>query len=360
MKIFLISNMFPSTKDPLFGVFVKNFKDELEKNNVLFQPISLIKGLAGNPIKKVFNYSIHYFNILIGIFKKFDLVYVHYVSHHIPILFLLLPFKRKPWVMNAHGTDIIDLQKNKYLNIFAEKVLKKTDLLVVPTSYFKSKVLQRYSFLEEQDVFVSPSGGIDSTKFFIKEKDADISKLHLGFVSRFIEEKGWKTFLDALLRLKEKRVPFVASIAGKGPDEQKILSTIKQYGLEEDVQFLGLIPQDKLVDIYNGIDLYVFPTYREAESLGLTGLEAMACGTPVIACNIAGPATYIQSHKNGFLFEPKNSEALTDYIIQYQRLQPEQKDKFKLKALNTSKNFRKDIVAQNLLKHLTEVMRKQD
>ncbi len=355
MKIFLISNMYPSAKDPLFGVFVKNFKDELEKNSVVFQPISLIQGLTRNPIKKVFNYGIHYFNILIGIFKKFDLVYVHYVSHHIPILFFLLPFKRKPWVLNAHGTDIIDLQKNEYLNFFAKKVLKKIDLLVVPTNYFKTKVLQGYPFLKEQDIFVSPSGGIDSTKFFIKDKDEKKSKLHLGFVSRFIEEKGWKTFLDALLKLKEKRIPFVASIAGKGPDEGKILNTIKQNGLEEDVQFLGLIPQEKLVDIYNKIDLYIFPTYREAESLGLTGLEAMACGTPVIACNIAGPATYVESHKNGFLFEPKNSEALTDYILQYHLLQPEQKYKFKLEALNTSKRYRKDFVAKDLLKHLKKV-----
>lgn len=356
MKIFLISNMYPSNKDPLFGVFVKNFKDELEQSGVFFNPISLIKGLARNPLKKILNYSIHYFTILIGLFKTFDLVYVHYVSHHVPILFILLPFKKKPWVINAHGTDIIDLQKNNALNFFAKKVLRKTDLLVVPTSYFKDKVLLSYSYLEEHNVFVSPSGGIDSNKFFIKDKKHISAKLHVGFISRFIEEKGWKTFLDALLGLKEQHIPFTASIAGKGPDEAQILSTIKEYGLTDDVNFLGLIPQGELIDLYNEIDLYIFPTYREAESLGLTGLEAMACGTPVIACDIAGPATYIQSGKNGFLFEPKNVDALINHIVTYKSFDFEEKEKFKTEALHTSKNFRKDIVAQKLLKRLKALM----
>jgi len=352
MKIFLISNMYPSDKDPLFGVFVRNFKEELEQNGVHFHPFSLIKGLTKNPLKKILNYSVHYFNILISFFKKFDLVYVHYLSHHVPILFLLLPFKVKPWVLNAHGTDIIDLQKNKKLNFFAEKILRRTDLIVVPTDYFKNKVLKDYLFLNENDVFVSPSGGIDPRRFFVKNKKIPSSKLHLGFISRFIEEKGWKTFLETLLALKNSQIPFNASIAGKGPDKQKILDTIKQYGLEDNVRFLGLIPQEKLIDLYNEIDLYIFPTYREAESLGLTGLEAMACGTPVIACNNAGPATYIKSGENGFLFKPKSVDSLFKSILKYQRLDIIQKDKLRVEALNTSKCFRKEIVAQKLLKRL--------
>src|SRR5690606_644558 len=118
------------------------------------------------------------------------------------------------------------------------------------------------------------------------------SPLILGFVSRFIEEKGWKTFLDALVLLKEAHIPFKAIMAGKGPDEEEIKSHIQQKELTEVVDFRGFVAQERLVDLYNQLDLYIFPTYRESESLGLTGVEAMACGTPVVACNIAGPSTY--------------------------------------------------------------------
>ena len=141
--------------------------------------------------------------------------------------------------------------------------------------------------------------------------------------------------------------------------KEEIINTIngtKNYRVKSEISENGNSRNNQFDLIIIGGGSAAFSAAIKAESLGLTGLEAMACGTPVIACNIAGPSTYIQSHKNGFLFEPKNSEALTDYIIQYQRLQPEQKDKFKLEALNTSKNFRKDIVAQNLLKRLKALL----
>ena len=55
--------------------------------------------------------------------------------------------------------------------------------------------------------------------------------------------------------------------------------------------------QEYLVNIYNSLDIFVFPTYRKSESLGLVGLEAMACETLVIASNNYGPTDYIKDKK---------------------------------------------------------------
>lgn len=363
--------MFPSASDGLFGIFVKNFKTEMEKQGVVFSKTALIKGQAFSPFKKSTNYLVHYLRVVRGFFTSgHDLIYAHYVTHHIPIFLLLLPFKTKPWVLNAHGNDIIDLQKSAALNFLAKILFKKIDLLVVPTLYFEQKLLENYSFLSSKKIFISPSGGIDPRKFYVKNEPATYdpqsgdhssqltahtSHLTLGFIARFIEEKGWKTFLDALVLLKKRNIYFKAIIVGKGPDENRIKTYIRKNDLFNCVDFRGFVKQEKLVDIYDEIDLYIFPTYRESESLGLTGVEAMTCGTPVISCNVAGPSTYVKHGKNGFLFEPKDHKTLADLIEGYFRLSKEEKMDFQENALETAAGFEQGLIATLLIERLKKL-----
>src|SRR5690606_41173522 len=71
--------------------------------------------------------------------------------------------------------------------------------------------------------------------------------------------------------------------------------------------------------------LFPYTTLFRSESLGLVGLEAMSCGTPVIASNMAGPQTYIVNGMNGFLFSPGNSKELAQYIKKYFAMTADQK-----------------------------------
>lgn len=351
--------MFPSENDPLFGVFVKNFKSELEKNGVEFPVTSLIKGKCVSTPKKIWRYTWHYFkSIKGGLSSRYDLIYVHFLSHHIPILFLFKAHK-KPLVINMHGTDFIIIKSSKLLTSLSYSIIKRANILVVPTNYFKNIVLEHFKEVNANKIVISPSGGIDKNIFYEKKGKNELNKkvFTLGFVSRFIEEKGWLTFLECLNALKDKGIVFTALIAGKGPDESKIKASIKSMGLKSNITFLGLVEQPRLVDIYNTMDLYIFPTYRQAESLGLTGLEAMACGVPNIACNIAGPSTYIVHGENGFLFEPKKSLQLVNCVQAYLNMSNTEKQKMKIKALETSANYEKSYVAKELKNRLAEELK---
>jgi glycosyltransferase involved in cell wall biosynthesis len=85
---------------------------------------------------------------------------------------------------------------------------------------------------------------------------------------------------------------------------------VNQVQIAQFINKYDLLPQSALVDIYNIADAFVFPTRREGESLGLVAIEAMACGTPVIACDFAAPKYYVVDDYNGYKFPVNDFERL--------------------------------------------------
>jgi glycosyltransferase involved in cell wall biosynthesis len=147
-------------------------------------------------------------------------------------------------------------------------------------------------------------------------------------------------------------------MGGKGEDQELIQKKIVNLGLNDKVRFVGFIPQNELYLVYNQLDLYIFPTYRD--SLGLTGLEAMCCGTPVIASSIkGGPTSYILHGKNGYLFNPKDSKDLYQRILQFAALTPDQKEEMVSNALSTAARYERREVASQLKRRLEQCIKEE-
>ena len=108
--------------------------------------------------------------------------------------------------------------------------------------------------------------------------------------------------------------------------------------LNDNVHYVGGVRQEELADYYNKMDVFVFPTKYE-ESLGLVGLEAMACGTPVIGSYLGGLTDYIVDGKNGFFFEVGNAVALADTLMKYIGLSESEKSTMRKNATLTSKKY---------------------
>lgn len=344
--------MYPSSVDKLFGVFVKNFKEEIESQGVCISSSALMMGKTKILYIKFVKYFKHYFNIIKLFFKKdYDIIYLHFLSHHIPILLMILFFKNKPIVINLHGNDLRYIENYFILKYAAYYIIKKSDMLVVPSSFFKIKLLNMFLKVDEKKVYVYPSGGIDTSVFFPQDK-MKIGVFHIGFVSRIIADKGWETLLNSLKILQTKNIDFKVTIAGKGQDEQSLINRIKDLGLKN-VEYIGFIEQTKLINFYNEFDVYVFPTYKD--SLGLTGLESMACATPVIASNIEGPSTYIRNGENGFLFEVGDSNDLAQKIIEFKSFKKDEKLKMINNAVQTASLYDRSYVTMKLLNNLSKL-----
>jgi len=358
MRIFLISNMYPSNEDPLFGVFIKNFMSSFQSLGVNFTKTALIKGKTATPLKKLGRYLKYYTTVINAyLSKEYDLIYVHYISHNAPILSLVIFLfgKKAPIVINVHGSDIIKT-KNSVFSPFIAYCLKRIDCLVVPSSYFKTVVLEIYPFFETEKIEISPSGGINFDVFYPTHQVLEEDRVfNFGLVSRIDHNKGWDDFLLALYSLKQKGYQFKASIAGQGKEELKLVDDIIKLGLGDNVTYLGLIDQNNLIDLYNNVDVLVFPT-KLKEGLGLVGLEAMACSTPVIASNSSGPATYVKDGVNGFLFEPGNIDDLSCKLVKIMVLDKDKlallKENAHLEACNYESNLVVTKLYDRLKKHL--------
>jgi len=141
----------------------------------------------------------------------------------------------------------------------------------------------------------------------------------LLFVGTIEPRKNLVTLLHSydLLRGRIQAPPLI--IAGpKGWQHEEVASTVRDLGLEDSVFFPGYVPRDELPLWYNAADLFVYPSLYEG--FGLPALEAMACGTPVIASNVSSLPEVVGDA--GILVEPTDTEGLAEVLSQVLTDQP--------------------------------------
>lgn len=320
LSYFLISNMFPSEDSPGYGSFVKNVSDSLANFNIIRKYDAVISGRSKGRIAKLWKYLNFYYKIVKRYWYSYDFIYLHFPNQAIPILQILLKLKRKPLIVNLHGEDLIynDKGYGYKLGVMMEKVCHKyAQAIVVPSDYFKRIVLQR-NILPEDKIIVSPSGGINPDIFYpMRAKSYIKDNICIGYVGRLEPDKGIREFLDVCLSLSKLRINFSGIIIGYGSCYDESIEFITRHHLQDRLTIINGISQKELGKYYRDMDLLIFSSSRKAESLGLTGIEALACGTPVIGSNIGGIASYIKPNYNGWLTPIHDISAITNIVLKY-------------------------------------------
>ena len=354
MNIFLISNMYPSDIHPSYGIFVKNFEDALIKEGHSIQK-TVIKGRGENAFEKVSKYLLFFFDVWRRLlFAKYDLIYIHYASHSILPLVPFRVFIKRPIIINAHGDDILPSSlSSKVIFKLTYKFITRSIMMVVPSPFFKKVAFKAY---QHPNIFVSPSGGVDVNIFYPDPNQPSNENLRIGYVSRIDHGKGWDVFLQALHKLKEKdpTISFEGILVNTGADVPRMRKMIQALELDQSIQYLGLKPQDRLPKIYRSFDLLVFPTLLQ-ESLGLVGLEAMACGIPVVGSRIGGLQDYIIDNENGYLFIPGDIQGLYTKLISYAKLPDTAKQKMKTNAYKKAQEYEMRKISLELINKLKSI-----
>ncbi len=246
--------------------------------------------------------------------KDFNILHCHlFKSFLIGYLYKAFINKDIKLIFHEHG-KIVKNQKlyNLFINFAQDRVNKFISvsdhikkLLIKNAKVKKNKIEVLYNFVDTDKFKKFSLKKFSLTKYNISKKD-----ILIGFAARLNKRKGWKILLNAAKKIAcdDKRFKFL--IAGDGPDRNKIKNIINNYNLQNNVFLIGMIYD--MPSFYNSIDCFVIPSLWEA--LGMTQLESLSCGTPVIASNTYGLNEIINT-KNGLLFEVNNSQDLAKKII---------------------------------------------
>lgn len=360
-RILLLTNMYPSASNPTYGIFVKQTYNWLaEKYDVTLVKIAKQKFFLG----KFFIYMVFYLkSIFWGLVGKYDLVYAHFISHSALPVWIIKFFHPKIIVIgNIHGEDVFfqyeKFQKNKK---HSEVFLKKADFIISPSLYYKNRLAKEYTF-PEKNIFVSPSGGVDIRLFkpldsiSSKEKmNLNLAKNYIGFASRLEKGKGCDVLINAFSELKHPDCMLL--IVGNGSEERQLKTLVQKLSLSGKVVFFPLLPHEKLTHFYNSLDVFCFPSERESESLGLVGLEAMACGTLCVVSDNFGIMTYAVDGQNAIVFEKSNEKDLALKLKKALSLDSEQKQKIKSNARQTGLEYSSDKTKKEFLNFFNEVLK---
>ncbi|RDX01513.1 glycosyltransferase family 4 protein [Listeria kieliensis] len=352
MKIFMIANMYPSKRYPSYGVFVKNHLEMLEVLG--FHVDKLVMKKRMSKFFKSLAYLSFYLRIICKLlFQKQAVLYIHYASHVAWLICLIKKWKPElRIIVNLHGSDVFPetkLQQN--LQNQVKKLVQQAEKVVVPSAYFETVVMQKYTISQEK-IFISPSGGINLAIFKPKklgnDKRETRQEILLGYVGRIDVGKGWEDVLRAFTALKKAGTArWKLIMIGSGKEDEKKQSLAEELHIQSDVEFRPLIPQHDLPNYYRKFDCFLFPTRRKGESLGLVGLEAMACGTPVIGSQIAGLESYLENGKNGFFYPPGDVGALISVLNQFAQLSEEQVSMLSKEAILTAEKYDRRLVKRN-------------
>lgn len=355
LRLLVVSNMYPSAETPVYGIFVKKFVESMHHIGVEIRDTVVIPGSTQNLFKRALLYLRF---IALSIYKirngGFDILYIHYAGQSLlPLLFCR--FSPPPYlVINAHGSDVHPVSSiGQFIQWLVRPIVQRAQLIVVPSSYYRWELAKKFS-VNRNKIYVSPSGGVDLSDFQEKTYEKEHSReFVIGYVSRIDEGKGWDILLKSVKLLSTKNTrSFQVLIIGSGKQVPQFESMINELNIRQYIQYIGAIPQHELNGYYHSMDVFVFPTYRKAESLGLVGLEAMACGVPVIGSKVGGLRSYIRPGYNGDFFTPKAVDELSIKLDQFMELDQCKIEELGKNARQTALQYDSLSVAKNLYQRL--------
>lgn len=259
----------------------------------------------------------------------YDLIHAHYWLSGVAALTL----KRRWSVPVLQMFHTLARLKNRVARSAAEleplvRVEEETRIVSDADRIVAANVVERAELLRDYGAHASRIAtipcGVDTDLFTPGDRAEARRRLGLDdrpvllWVGRIAPIKGLDTLLDTVARLREAGRDMRLLVVGGEADEPtnghetSLRRRIAALGLGESVRFVGPQPQSVLPLYYAAADVTVLPSYYE--SFGMVALEAMACGSPVIASRVGGLVTTVRDGVTGFLVPDGDVEALAERI----------------------------------------------
>jgi D-inositol-3-phosphate glycosyltransferase len=259
---------------------------------------------------------------------KYDLIFSHYWISGITGRYLqagwnvpeMTMFHTLGAIKNALGIG----EDEPDLRLEEERQVAADSRRILASTETEKIALFRFYDVPPEKVSVLPCG-VNLDLFRPLDKIAMRQKLGLGegplilFVGRIERLKGLERIVAALPYLASFKPKLV--IVGEDGNRSGEVQNLKLLAVKHDVAdsmvFKGLVPYEQLPEYYNAADVCVFPSYYE--SFGLVPLEALACGTPVVATNVGDLRNIIRDGETGYVLFDHRPRNMADRIAEVLR-----------------------------------------
>lgn len=359
LKVLMVTSSFPRHEGDYFGQFILELTKSLKPNNI--EPVVLCPHFPGAPMKEIMSgvkvyrfpyfypYSLQRIAIEGGVFQnvrksllaklqlplflameliytiqvvrreEIDLIHTHWIVPQGLIGAISGRLLHRPHILSVHGTDVNIAAKSRLLGWVTRIVTRNSGKILTNSTYTRELFISIDPSAESK-IEVIPMG-VD-VKLFQNALNGNpkgkSGAPYILYIGRLIDCKGLEYLIEAFAIVLH-RIPGVKLIVGgEGPEEERLKQQVAHLGLNESVQFIGLIASPDLSRYYHDATVFVLPSIQtegQTEGLGVVLLEAMACGTPVVGSSVGGIPDIIQDGWNGYLVRERSPSELAERII---------------------------------------------
>jgi N-acetyl-alpha-D-glucosaminyl L-malate synthase BshA len=241
--------------------------------------------------------------------EKLDVLHVHYAIPHATTAWLAREMleaegHRLRVITTLHGTDITLVGQEASFYAITKFSIERSDAVTAVSDYLRDETYRAFGCVG-CDVTVIPNFvrldeyHPDPTKLW--EGLAPAGHRRIMHISNFREVKRVRDVVRVFARIR-RAMPATLVMVGDGPDRPEAEKEAEELGVQQDVRFLGRL--ESVATLLQGCEVFLLPS--TSESFGLAALEAMACGSDVVATRTGGLPEVIDDGRTGIL-EPVGS-----------------------------------------------------
>lgn len=262
-------------------------------------------GIATYPLFKYPPYALALATKLVELVETsgIEIIHAHYAIPHAASAYLakqILETRKIKTVTTLHGTDITLVGSDPSFHRVIKFAIERSDGVTAVSQYLRRRTIEEFGIQREIRViynFIDPVRPDQNRDRCKRETYAPKGEKILMHASNFRPVKRLGDVVRIFARVQEL-IPVRLLLIGDGPERLSVQQLVKELKLSDSVFFLG--EQDHLEPLFFCADLFLLPS--EQESFGLTALEAMNCGVPVLASDTGGLPEVIKHESTGYLF----------------------------------------------------------
>jgi N-acetyl-alpha-D-glucosaminyl L-malate synthase BshA len=282
----------------------------------------------------------------VAVRESLDILHVHYAVPHATAAFLAREMARAERdlkvVTTLHGTDITLVGQEASFFTVTKFSIEQSDAVTAVSNYLRDETHLRFG-CDKCDIEVIPNfinaetyHPVDACAF--RHAFAPEDSKVIVHVSNFRSVKRVPEVVQIFAKIR-RQIPAVLVLVGDGPDRDRAENEAERLGLRSQVRFLGTV--DAIADVMHAADLFILPS--SSESFGLSALEAMACGVPVVASRVGGLPEVVLDGETGYLIDPSDIDGYAEAAIRILSDQ-ERWAQFRENAVKRSKDFASDLI----------------